>query len=98
MITASHNPCHYNGYKVYGADGCQITTEAAAEILAEIETLDIFSDVKHSHFAKELGAGKIRHIPDAAYTAFIEEVKKQSVLFGDTVNRNVDIVLSLIHI
>lgn len=94
MITASHNPCQYNGYKVYGADGCQITTEAAAEILAEIETLDIFSDVKHSHFAKELGAGKIRHIPDAVYTAFIEEVKKQSVLFGDTVNRNVDIVYS----
>ena len=94
MITASHNPCQYNGYKVYGADGCQITTEAAAEFLAEIETLDIFSDVKHSHFAKELGAGKIRHIPDAVYTAFIEEVKKQSVLFGDTVNRNVDIVYS----
>lgn len=36
MITASHNPSKYNGYKVYGADGCQITTQAAAEILAEI--------------------------------------------------------------
>lgn len=46
MITASHNPSKYNGYKVYGADGCQITTEAAAEILAEIEKLDIFEDVK----------------------------------------------------
>lgn len=41
MVTASHNPSKYNGYKVYGADGCQITTEAAAEILAEIEKLDI---------------------------------------------------------
>lgn len=40
MVTASHNPSKYNGYKVYGADGCQITTEAAAEILAEIEKLD----------------------------------------------------------
>lgn len=47
MITASHNPARYNGYKVYGADGCQITTEAAAEILAEIDKLDIFEDVKH---------------------------------------------------
>ena len=37
MVTASHNPSKYNGYKVFGADGCQITTEAAAEILAEIE-------------------------------------------------------------
>lgn len=41
MVTASHNPSKYNGYKVYGADGCQITTEAATEILAEIEKLDI---------------------------------------------------------
>lgn len=94
MITASHNPCQYNGYKVYGADGCQITTEAAADILAEIETLDIFSDVKHSDFAKAREAGKIRYISDAVYTAYIEEVKKQSVLFGDTVNRDVDIVYS----
>lgn len=46
MVTASHNPGKYNGYKVYGADGCQITTEAAAEILAEIEKLDIFADVR----------------------------------------------------
>ncbi len=44
MVTASHNPSKYNGYKVYGADGCQITTEAAAEILAEIEKLDIFQE------------------------------------------------------
>lgn len=50
MVTASHNPSKYNGYKVYGADGCQITTEAAAEILAEIEKLDIFADVKTSDF------------------------------------------------
>ena len=50
MVTASHNPGKYNGYKVYGADGCQITTEAAAEILAEIEKLDIFADVKTSNF------------------------------------------------
>ena len=50
MVTASHNPSKYNGYKVYGADGCQITTKAAAEILAEIEKLDIFADVKTSDF------------------------------------------------
>lgn len=50
MLTASHNPAKYNGYKVYGADGCQITTEAAAEILAEIEALDIFSDIRMTDF------------------------------------------------
>ena len=50
MLTASHNPAKYNGYKVYGADGCQITTEAAAEILAEIEALDIFTDIRMADF------------------------------------------------
>ena len=50
MLTASHNPAKYNGYKVYGADGCQITTEAAAEILAEIEALDLFTDIRMTDF------------------------------------------------
>ena len=94
MITASHNPSKYNGYKVYGADGCQITTESAAEILAEIKKLDIFADVKHIAFEEGLAEGKIQYIPDEVYTAFVEEVKKQSVLFDETVNKDVAIVYS----
>ena len=94
MITASHNPSKYNGYKVYGADGCQITTEAAAEILAEIEKLDIFADVKHSNFEAGLTNGSIQYIPDEVYTAFVNEVKSQSVLFGEEVNKDVAIVYS----
>lgn len=92
MITASHNPSKYNGYKVYGADGCQITTEAASEILAEIEKLDIFSDVKTGSFEDRLAEGSIRYIPEAVYTAFVNEVKAQSVLFGEGVDKNVAIV------
>ena len=46
MITASHNPAKYNGYKVYGADGCQITSAAASEILGEINKLDLFEGWK----------------------------------------------------
>ena len=46
-VTASHNPAKYNGYKVYGADGCQITLEVAAAVLAEINKLDMFEDVKY---------------------------------------------------
>lgn len=88
MITASHNPSKYNGYKVYGADGCQITTEAAAEILAEIEKLDIFADVKRGMNAE------IESIKPEVLTAFIEEVKGQSVLFGEEVDKNVAIVYS----
>ena len=94
MVTASHNPSKYNGYKVYGADGCQITTEAAAEILAEIEKLDIFADVKSISFEEGLAQGKVKYIPEEVYTAFVEEVKKQSVLFGETVNKDVAIVYS----
>lgn len=116
MITASHNPAKYNGYKVYGADGCQITTEAAAEILTEIDKLDIFEDVKHGKFEvwkheklenaenvensenddSENGVKKgiIHYIRDEVYTAFINEVKHQSVLFGEKVNKDVAIVYS----
>ena len=94
MVTASHNPGKYNGYKVYGADGCQITTEAAGEILQEIEKLDIFGDVRCGDFQAGLADGSIRYIPDTVYTSFVEQVKSQSVLFGEEVNRNVAIVYS----
>lgn len=94
MVTASHNPSKYNGYKVYGADGCQITTETAAEILDEIEKLDIFADVKTSDFKAGVADGSIQYISDEVYTAFVEQVKSQSVLFGEEVNKDVAIVYS----
>lgn len=90
MITASHNPSKYNGYKVYGADGCQITTEAAEIILAEIEKLDVFADVKQEEFA--IVPGKVEYIAEEVLTAFIESVKSQSVLGDCRVNKDVSIV------
>lgn len=95
MVTASHNPSKYNGYKVYGADGCQITTEAAAEILGEIEKLDIFDEVAVMDFEAGMREGKISYISEDVYTAFVEEVKAQSML-DDTVSvdKNVAIVYS----
>lgn len=98
MVTASHNPAKYNGYKVYGADGCQITTEAAAEILAEIEKLDIFDDVKRISFEEGFEAGKISYISEEVYTAFVEAVKKESVLGDTQVNKDVAIVYSPLNI
>ncbi len=94
MVTASHNPAKYNGYKVYGSDGCQITTEAAAKILSEIRALDIFTEVKSMAFEDGIQTGQIRYIEEAVLTAFIEEVKAQSVLFGDEIDRDVAIVYS----
>lgn len=94
MITASHNPSKYNGYKVYGADGCQITTEVAAEIYAQIEKIDIFKDIDFGNFETSLKENKIEYISDNVLTAYIEKVKEQSVLFDDQVDRDVAIVYS----
>ena len=94
MVTASHNPSKYNGYKVYGADGCQMTTAAANEVLGEIEKLDLFTDSKKIVFEDGLKAGSIAWIPDEVYTAFVEEVKKQSVVGDAEINKDVAIVYS----
>ena len=95
MVTASHNPAKYNGYKVYGDDGCQITTEAADEISAEIEKLDIFKDVKFGDYDALMEEGMISLIPEKVYDDFTKEVLAQSVLTEkDNVDRNVAIVYS----
>ena len=88
MITASHNPSKYNGYKVYGSDGCQITTEAARAIQEEINKVDEFEDVK------EYKGESIESIGEEVLDHFISEVKNQSVLFGGEVDKNVSIVYS----
>lgn len=100
MITASHNPSKYNGYKVYGPDGCQITTEAASKILSEIEKVNVLDEKlmgiadRAADSGSELGDYKISLIDDSVMNAYIEAVKAQSVLFGDDVDRNVSIVYS----
>lgn len=93
MVTASHNPSKYNGYKVYGSDGCQITTEAADEILSEIQKLNIFEDVKTISFEDGVKNGLIEYISEDVYTAFVKEVKKQSLAEND-INKDVAIVYS----
>ena len=94
MITASHNPAKYNGYKVYGADGCQITSAAANEILAEINKLDLFEGWKSIPFVDGLASDKIQYISDKVYTAFVEEVKQQSVVDDAKLDKNVAIIYS----
>ena len=94
MVTASHNPSKYNGYKVYGPDGCQITDQAADAILSEIEKTDIFSGIKHGDFDAFVKSGKIKYIGEDCYSAFINEVKDRSVIFGDEINKDVAIVYS----
>ena len=73
-VTASHNPARYNGYKVYGADGCQITPEAADKVLAAIEGTDCFDGVKLTDFDAALAAGTVRYIDDRCLDDFVDAV------------------------
>ena len=97
MVTASHNPSKYNGYKVYGDDGCQITTKAAEDILGEINNLDVFDDVKHGDYSEYLNDGMVSVIPDEIYDRFINRVKQESMLVDEKIDKSVKIIYSPLH-
>lgn len=78
-VTASHNPAQYNGYKVYGPDGCQIANEAADEIQNTINQTDIFNGVKRMDFDEALEKGLVEWTPDAVLDRFIDAVASQSI-------------------
>ena len=73
-ITASHNPAQYNGFKVYGPDGCQLTPDRAAQIAEKLQSHSYFDGRKTESFASLLAAGRIRWIPDAVLDAFVDAV------------------------
>lgn len=79
MVTASHNPAKYNGYKVYGNDGCQVTIEAADEILGYINKTDVFTGVKTADFDQSVKSGLISFIGNDVIDAYMAEVRKQSL-------------------
>lgn len=78
-ITASHNPAEYNGYKVYGADGCQITVGAAEAIQAAIDPVDCFDGVKAIPFENALEEGLVQWIPERVLDRYLEETIKVSM-------------------
>lgn len=79
MVTASHNPAKYNGYKVYGSDGCQVTLEAAEIILGKINNIDIFEGVKTMDFDKAVADGMVKFIGDSVIDEYIAKVKEQGL-------------------
>lgn len=91
VITASHNPAKYNGYKVYGRDGCQITTEAAKAIQIEIDGVDPFSDVHYGDFDRSIKKGIIHYIGEDTVTRYLQAVGTASVL-PEGIARDVAIV------
>lgn len=78
-MTASHNPAAYNGYKVYGPDGCQITSEAAKAISASIANTDAFSGVKTMDFDEAVASGMVKWIDDAVLERYYDAVLSKSV-------------------
>lgn len=79
VITASHNPAKYNGYKVYGSDGCQITLEAAEMITGYIGRKNIFEDIRQDDFNRSLSAGMICYIDQSTIDEYFRAVKRYSV-------------------
>lgn len=97
VITASHNPAIYNGYKVYGSDGGQITPQPAAEIMSETETIDIFDGVRRLSFEAGLQRGMITYIGEDMVTAFIKAASSLSLGGDEAINKDVSIVYTPLH-
>ena len=79
MVTASHNPAKYNGYKAYGPDGCQMTDEAADIVYAEIQKTDILEGAKMMSFEDGMAAGLIEYVGDDCKEALYDAIKARSV-------------------
>lgn len=78
-ITASHNPAQYNGYKVYGPDGCQITSDFAAGVQSAIDAVDIFDDVRREDFHNVIRNGQAAWMGEDVLDAFVDAVAAQGV-------------------
>ena len=82
MITASHNPAKYNGYKAYGPDGCQMTDDAAAIVYAEIQKTDVLTGVRLISFEEGLSSGLIQYVGEDCKEALYDAIKARSVRPG----------------
>ncbi len=82
MVTASHNPAKYNGYKAYGPDGCQMTDEAANIVYAEIQNTDILNGAKMMSFEDGMAAGLIEYVGEDCKEALYDAIKARSVRPG----------------
>ncbi len=92
MVTASHNPAKYNGYKAYGEDGCQMTDNAAQAVYDEITKLDIFSDVKTMDFDEAIEKGLIEYVDDSVYDTYLDCVLEQQVNPGICADADISVV------
>ena len=82
MLTASHNPAQYTGYKAYGPDGCQMTDDAAAVVYASIQKTDVLNGAKYMSFSEGVEKGLIRFVSEDCKSAFYEAVESRQVRPG----------------
>ena len=82
MVTASHNPAKYNGYKAYGPDGCQMTDEAADVVYAEIQKTDVLTGARIMPFAEGMEKGLIEYVGDDCINALYEAIEARSIRPG----------------
>ncbi len=82
MITASHNPARYNGYKVYGSDGCQLTDKAAGELIDYIEAVDPF-EVETGSLSRYLSEGRVKYVGDEVTEKYLSTVMKQHINYAE---------------
>lgn len=92
MVTASHNPAAYNGYKAYGEDGCQMTDAAATAVYEEICKIDIFNDVKITDFDSAISSGMIEYVDESVYDTYLDKVLEQQINSGICKDANLKVV------
>ena len=79
VVTASHNPPEYNGYKVYGEDGCQITLDVANTVIGKINAVEMFGGAKVIDFEDGIKSGKIEYIKQEVIDKYLDKVAQQGV-------------------
>ena len=97
VITASHNPSKYNGYKAYGPDGCQLNLEASELVLSYIEKIDVFNGIKTIDFEKAVEEKKIIYIDDEVIDSYIKDVENQSINTNVVKKANISVIYTPLH-
>ena len=97
VITASHNPSKYNGYKAYGPDGCQLNPEASEYVLSIINKVDLFDGVKTCDYDEAVSKGDITIIGDDVINAYLDAVQAQSVSDESYKFSNLKVVYTPLH-
>lgn len=97
VVTASHNPAKYNGYKAYGADGCQLSGDASNLVTAAVEKVDMFGGIKSVDFDDALASGIIEYIGDDCYEAYYKNVQAQSVVSDIVGKSGLKVIYTPLH-